>query len=161
VKAASAPPAADRDYGPAAPRPYQCFMGRWEGLCKTFTSVGDFVEASAVHMDVYWIDDRTWHLHEHFENLYEVGETTFHSDITVNGPRGKCCSAESPMLRLWGTELTANNYVFTIESGVSKTTVYNNHYFLDPDTRRIITHKVRDGRTHLFQIQDFVRVVRP
>jgi hypothetical protein len=44
---------------------------------------------------------------------------------------------------------------------VSNTIVYNNHYFIDPNTRRIITHKVRDGATHLFQIQDFVRVVRP
>jgi hypothetical protein len=150
-----------RDYGLPSPRPYQCFMGRWEGLCKTFTAAGDFVEASAVHMDVYWKDAQTWHLHEHFENLYEVGETTFHTDITVDAPPGKRCYAESPQLRLSGTELTAHNYVFTIESAISKTTVYNNHYFLDPDTRRIITHKVRDGRTHLFQIQDFVRVVRP
>ena len=28
-------------------------------------------------------------------------------------------------------------------------------------SRRIITHKVRDGATHVFQIQDFARVVRP
>ena len=40
-------------------------------------------------------------------------------------------------------------------------TLYNNHYFLDPDTRRIITHKVRDGKTHCFQIQDFTRIVQP
>ncbi len=152
---------AARDYGPPGLRPYQCFMGRWEGLCKTFSAGGDFLEASAVHMDVHWIDERTWHLHEHFERLYEVGETTFHTDITVERPGGKRCFAESPMLRLTGTELTANNYVFTIESAVSKTTVYNNHYFLDADTRRILTHKVRAGQTHLFQIQDFVRVVRP
>jgi hypothetical protein len=133
-------------------------MGRWEGLCKTFSARGDFIEASAVHMDVYWIDDQTWHLHEDFEKLYEVGPTVFHTDIRVDG---KLCSAESPQLRLIGTELTPFNYVFTIESAISRTTVYNNHYFLDPDTRRIITHKVRDGRTHLFQIQDFARVVRP
>ena len=57
--------------------------------------------------------------------------------------------------------LVTLNYVFTIESAVSKTTVYNNHYFLDANTRRIITHKVRDGKTHCFQIQDFTRVVQP
>ena len=44
---------------------------------------------------------------------------------------------------------------------MSNNIVYNNHYFLDPDTRRIITHKVRDGATNLFQIQDFTRVQRP
>jgi hypothetical protein len=109
-------------------------------------------------MDVYWIDDTTWHLHEDFENLYEVGKTVFDTDIRVFG---KNCIAETPQLRLEGTELTPFNYVFTIESALSKTTVYNNHYFLDPDTRRIITHKVRAGRTHCFQIQDFARVVRP
>ena len=38
-----------------------------DGLCKTFSAGGEFVEASAVHMDVYWIDDNAWHLHEHFE----------------------------------------------------------------------------------------------
>ena len=51
--------------------------------------------------------------------------------------------------------------MFTIDSRVSANIVYNNHYFLDPDTRRIITHKVRDGKTNLFQIQDFARVQRP
>jgi hypothetical protein len=97
-------------------------------------------------------------LHEHFVNLYEVGETVFHTDIKVDG---KSCSGGNDMVKLTGTELTAYNYVFTIESAVSKTTVYNNHYFLDADTRRIMTHKVRNGQTHVFQIQDFVRVVRP
>lgn len=139
-------------------RPYQCFMGKWEGLCKTFSPEGTFLEAAAVHMDVYWIDDTSWHLHEHFEKLYDVGETTFHTDIRVEG---KLCQGGNEMVRLHGTELTPFNYVFTIESEVSKTTVYNNHYFLDPDTRRILTHKVRAGKTHIFQVQDFVRVVRP
>jgi len=144
-----------KDYGPSGQRPYQCFMGRWEGLCKTFDAQGNFLEASAVHMDVYWVDENSWHLHEHFENLYGVGETVFHTDIQVEG---KTCFADNEMLRLEGTELTSYNYVFTIHSDVSKTTVYNNHYFLDPNTRRIITHKVRDGQTHIFQIQDFVKV---
>ncbi len=147
-----------KNYGPAGERPYQCFMGKWEGLCKTFSARGQFLEASAVHMDVYWVDDNTWHLHEHFDNLYEVGETVFHTDIKVDGP---FCHAESEQIKIWGTGLTPRNYVFTIESGVSNTTVYNNHYFLDHDTRRIITHKLRGGQTHLFQIPDFARVVAP
>lgn len=136
--------------------PYQCFMGRWEGLCKTFTPEGVFLESSAVHMDVYWLDDhRTWHLHEDFDNLYEVGATVFHTDLHV---QGKACTGESPLARIEGTMLTPYNYVFTIWSNVSQTTVYNNHYFIDQNNRRIITHKVRDGKTHIFQIQDFVRV---
>jgi hypothetical protein len=133
-------------------------MGRWEGLCKTFTPRGEFVEASAVHMDVYWVDEQTWHLHEHFENLYEYGEAVFHTDIKVDG---KFCHGETSQIRLHGTEITPFNYVFTIESGVSQTTVFNNHYFLDPNTRRIITHKLKGGKTHCFQIQDFVRIVTP
>lgn len=147
-----------KTYGPPSERPYQCFMGKWEGLCKTFDPLGTFIEASAVHMDVYWVDDNTWHLHEDFENLYEVGPTTFHTDITV---QGKFCSGDSPLAKIEGTLLTPYNYVFTIWSQASKTTVYNNHYFLDPNTRRIITHKVRDGKTHIFQIQDFVRIATP
>ena len=145
-------------YGLATERPYQCFMGRWEGLCKTFSAAGEYIESSAVHMDVRWIDDDTWHLHEHFENLYGVGETTYDTPITVEGKR---CFATSAMIDLEGAELTPFNYVFTIHSRVSASTVYNNHYFLDRDTRRIITHKVRGGQTHIFQIQDFARVVRP
>lgn len=148
----------NRDYGSPTERPYQCFMGRWEGLCKSFSPAGEFLEASSVHMDVYWLDRNTWHLHEHFENLYGVGETTFETPINVDGKR---CFARSDMIDLDGTELTPFNYVFTIHSRVSNSTVYNNHYFLDRDTRRIITHKVRDGETHLFQIQDFTRVERP
>ena len=145
-------------YGPTTGRAYQCFMGKWEGNCKTFSPKGIFVESTLVHMDVYWTDQSTWHLHEHFENLYEVGETVFHTDITVDG---RYCHADSEMISLHGTELTPFNYVFTIHSSISKTTVYNNHYFLDPNTRRIITHKIRDGETHCFQIQDFQRIVRP
>lgn len=133
-------------------------MGRWEGLCKTFSNSGQFIESTIVHMDVYWRDAVTWHLHEHFEHLYEAGETVFETDIKVDGRR---CFAENEMIRLEGTELTPYNYVFTIQSAVTRTTVYNNHYFLDPNTRRIITHKVRDGKTHVFQIQDFTRIIQP
>ena len=133
-------------------------MGRWEGLCKSFTPDGEFLDSSAVHMEVSWIDDSTWHLHEHFDNLYGVGETVYDTPISVDGKR---CWANSEMISLEGTELTAFNYVFTIDSSVSQTIVYNNHYFLDPNTRRIITHKVRDGKTNLFQIQDFACVERP
>ena len=43
-----------KPYGQGLHRPYQVFMGRWEGLCKTFTPKGVFLESSAVHMDVYW-----------------------------------------------------------------------------------------------------------
>jgi hypothetical protein len=135
--------------------PYQCFMGRWEGLCKTFSPQGDFIESSAVHMDVYWLNATTWHLHEDFDHLYEVGKTVFHTDLTVNQ---KACFGDSPMAKIEGAMLTPYNYVFTIWSNVSKTTVYNNHYFLDQNNRRIITHKVRNDQTHIFQIQDFVRV---
>lgn len=144
-----------KDYGNPGQRPYQCFMGRWEGLCKTFDVQGHFVEATAVHMDVYWVDENSWHLHEHFENLYGYGEAVYHTDIQVNG---KQCHGANEMVKIEGAELTPYNYVFTIESAISQTTVYNNHYFLDPNNRRIITHKVRDGQTVVFQIQDFVRV---
>ena len=150
---------ATRTYGenPYWMLPYQCFMGRWEGLCKTFSPKGDFIESSAVHMDVYWLDESksAWHLHEDFDNLYEVGKTVFHTDLQVID---KTVFGDSPMVRIEGTMLTPYNYVFTIWSDVSKTIVYNNHYFIDANNRRIITHKVRDGKTHIFQIQDFVRV---
>jgi hypothetical protein len=149
-----------KNYGdPKSTAPYQCFMGRWEGLCKTFTPTGDFVEASAVHMDVYWNEiGKSWHLMEDFENLYGVGKTVFNSDINVDG---KYCSAVSEQLSLNGTELTPYNYVFTIDSKISNTIVHNNHYFIDPNNRRIITHKLREGKTHIFQIQDFVRIQQP
>jgi len=148
-----------KHYGPMASwmDPYQCFMARWEGLCKTFSAAGEFIEASAVHMDCYWVNEEktTWHLHEHFENLYEVGETVYHTDLHV---KDKFVHGESDIVRIEGSMLTPYNYVFTIWSGVTDTTVYNNHYFIDPNNRRIITHKIRDGKTHVYQIQDFVRV---
>ena len=65
------------------------------------------------------------------------------------------------MIEVHASELTPYNYVFAIDSKVSNTMVYNNHFFLDPNTRRIITHKVRNGKTHIYQIQDFVRIVQP
>lgn len=147
-----------KKYGESNHRPYQCFMGKWEGLCKTFSVEGQFIESTPVHMDVYWTDDQSWHLYEHFENLYEVGNTVFDTDIKVEG---KCCYASNDMISLDGRELTPYNYVFNIESKVSKTLVLNNHYFIDPNTRRIITHKMRGGKSHVFQIQDFVRIIQP
>ena len=143
------------DYGLTPARPYQCFMGRWEGSCKTFSAEGIFLEQSPVHMNVYWTSDNSWHLHEHFENLYGFGEAVYHSDIEV---KGKTCYSHNEMVTIDGSELTPFNYVFTIDSRVSNTLVYNNHYFLDPNTRRILTHKVRDGKTHIYQVQDFVRI---
>lgn len=148
----------NRNYGPPSHRPYQCFMGLWEGVCKTFSAEGVFIESTLVHMDVYWVNETTWHLHEDFENLYEVGKMVFHTDIEVSGKR---CFAENSMIKIEGVELTPYNYTFTIDSAVSKTLVYNNHYFLDPNTRRILTHKVRAGKTHIFQVQDFTRLVQP
>jgi hypothetical protein len=148
----------NRNYGPPSHRPYQCFMGLWEGVCKTFSAEGVFIESTLVHMDVYWVNDTTWHLHEDFENLYEVGKMVFRTDIEVSGKR---CFAENSMIKIEGAELTPYNYTFTIDSAVSKTLVYNNHYFLDPNTRRILTHKVRAGKTHIFQVQDFTRLVQP
>jgi hypothetical protein len=145
-----------KDYGTPMQRPYQCFMGRWEGLTKSFTPRGDFIESTAVHMEVYWVDDNTWHLHEAFERFYPLGKpVVFETDIQVDG---KFCWGENALIRLDGSEITPYNYVFTIHSDVSKTTVFNNHYFIDPNQRRIITHKVKDGKTELYQIQDFVRV---
>jgi hypothetical protein len=138
-------------------QPYQPFMGRWEGLCKTFDPFGEWLHSAAVHMDVYWQNETrsSWHLHEDFEDLYEVGKTVFHTDISVSG---RTCAGANPMVRIEGTMLTPYNYVFTIWSEVSKSIVYNNHYFIDANTRRIITHKTRGGQTHIFQIQDFTRV---
>lgn len=144
-----------KDYGLPLLPPFQCFMGKWEGLCKTFGLDGNFLEASAVHADIYWIAPEIWHLHEHFENLYGYGEAVFHSDIKVTG---KTCYAEDAQLKLHGTELTPYNYIFKIKSTVSQSVIFNNHYFIDPNNRRIITHKLRDGESYIFQIQDFVRV---
>jgi hypothetical protein len=62
------------------------------------------------------------------------------------------------MRQVVGTGITAYNYNFIIDSAVTRSMVYNNHYFLDANTRRIMTHKLRDGKTTVFQIQDFVRV---
>lgn len=149
---------APKNYGVFVHTPYQPFMGRWEGLCKTFDPKGNFLESSAVHMDVYWLDDTTWHLHEHFDNLFEAGETVYHTDIRVTG---KTCYAKNEMVSIRGCELTPYNYIFTIESGVTRSTVYNNHYFIDPNNRRILTHKLRGGEPYVYQIQDFARVHQP
>jgi hypothetical protein len=144
-----------KDYGTPLVRPFQCFMGQWEGLCKTFDLEGNFLEASAVHADIYWIASDIWHFHEHFEKLYGYGEIVFHSDIKVTG---KTCYGEDAQLKIEGTELTPYNYIFRVESMASQSQIFNNHYFIDPNNRRIVTHKLRDGQSHIFQIQDFVRV---
>ena len=139
------------DYGASLHRPYQCFTGHWEGLCKTFDARGAFLESSSAYMNVSWTAENTWHLHEHFDNLFEVGETVFHSDIHVEG---KYCHSKNDLVSITGSELTPYNYVFSIESRVIKTLAYNNHYFLDPNTRRIITHKTWGGETHISHLPD-------
>lgn len=144
-----------KDYGLPLPKPFQCFMGRWEGLCKTFDLEGNFLEASAVHADIYWVAPDVWRFNERFDHLYGYGEYVFCSDIKVTG---KTCAAEDDQLTIRGTELTPYNYIFQVESRISQSSILNNHYFLDPYNRRIITHKFRNGESFIYQIQDFVRV---
>ncbi len=116
---------------------------------------GVFIESTAVHMDVYWNDEQSWHLHEDFDNLYGIGRQVYHSDFRVEG---KNCYTENELIKVIGTEITPFNYNFIIDSSVTKSIVFNNRYFLDANTRRVMTHKMRDGKTSVFQIQDFVRV---
>nr|WP_290225002.1 hypothetical protein [Trichocoleus desertorum] len=144
-----------KDYGPPLLPPFQCFMGQWEGLCKTFDLEGNFLEASAVHADIHWIEPKVWQFNEHFDNLYGYGAITFNCPIRVTG---KTCYGEDAQLKIRGTELTPYNYIFQVQSTISQTTIFNNHYFQDPNQRRIITHKLQNGESHIFQIQDFVRV---
>ncbi len=144
-----------KDCGFLNPRPFQCFMGQWEGLCKTFDLAGKFMESAAVRADIYWAADDIWQFHEEFDNLYGYGKAVFDCPIKVTG---KTCYGENAQLKIQGIELTAYNYIFQVESTVSQSIIYNNHYFIDPNQRRIITHKLRDGKSQIFQIQDFVRV---
>ncbi len=145
-----------KNYGNTALPPFQCFMGQWEGLCQTFDAQGNYLEASAVHLDVYWVAADIWHFHEQVDNLYNYGEAVFDLDLQVTG---KSCFGQNEFVAITGTELTPYNYVFTIESNVTRSLVYNNHYFLNPNQRRVITHKLQNDKTHIFQIQDFSRVI--
>ena len=139
--------------------PYQCFMGRWEGLTKTFDPQGNYLGCTPVHMDCYWVAPNVWHMDEEFDTLWETQKRQmYNTDFLVECNTTSC---ENALVKVMGVMLTSYNYNFVIDSAVSKSLVLNNHYFLDPDTRRIITHKMRDGKTTIFQIQDFVRVVRP
>jgi len=135
--------------------PFDCFIGKWEGLSKTFDIDGNFLEATPVHMDIFWKDEETFIQTEHIENLYQVGEVNLKSEIKVNG---KNAFAKTSHLHLLATELTPNTYLFRVESGASNTTLHNTHYFLNENARRVITHKMKQGETFVFQVQDFVRI---
>ncbi|MBK1987260.1 hypothetical protein A0J48_006880 [Sphaerospermopsis aphanizomenoides BCCUSP55] len=136
--------------------PYECFVGNWDGVCRTFSPEGEFLEDTKVKIQVNWISANQWHFYEHISNLYQVGKVAYEFDVNV---QGKYCYGSSPQIEIQGVQLTSTNYVFTMKSQVSQSTVYNNHYFITPDHRRIITHKLKDGVTYIFQIQDFVKVV--
>jgi hypothetical protein len=134
---------------------FDCFMGVWEGLSKTFDENGNFLESTPVHMEIRWINAETFHQLEHIKNLYQIGEVALHTDITVNG---KTANAKTDHLQLQATALTPGTFLFRVESGVSHTTLHNTHCFLDKNNRRVVTHKLRDGKTFVFQVQDFTRI---
>lgn len=134
--------------------PFDCFMGNWEGLSKTFDVNGNFLEATQVHMEIAWKDNDTFHQLEHIENLYQIGQVTLRSEIKVTG---KTAFAETSHLHLQATALTPNTFLFRVKSGASHTTLHNVHYFIDANTRRVITHKIKGGETFVFQVQDFTR----
>ena len=134
---------------------FDCFMGKWEGLSKTFDEQGNFLESSAVHMEMKWINDKTFCQLEHIKNLYQVGEVTLKSEINVSG---KTAFAKTDHLHLQATELTAGTFLFRVESGVSHTTLHNTHHFIDNNNRKVITHKLKEGKTFVFQVQDFSRI---
>ena len=130
-------------------------MGKWEGTSKTFDVNGNFLEATQVHMELHWLNEDTFHQLEHIKNLYQKGEVTLRSEIKVTG---KTAFAKTDHLHLEATELTPGTFVFRVESGVTHTTLYNTHYFIDNNNRRVITHKMKDGKTFVFQVQDFTRI---
>ncbi|AKJ30815.1 hypothetical protein [Caldimonas brevitalea] len=134
---------------------FNAFMGRWEGLSKTFDENGALLESTAVHMDIAWLDSETFEQVEHIERLYQVGEVTLKSRIRVSE---KIARAKTDHLDLQATALSAGVFFFRVESGVSKTTLHNTHVFLDHNTRRVVTHKIKDGKTFVFQVQDFNRI---
>lgn len=136
-------------------KPFQCFMGQWEGLSKTFDVNGSFLEATQVHMEISWKDSDTFKQLEHIKHLYQIGEVSLQSEIKVTG---KTAFAETPHLYLQATELTPDTYFFRVRSGASHTTLHNVHYFINRNHRRVITHKIKDGQTFVFQAQDFVRI---
>ncbi|MBW4507841.1 MAG: hypothetical protein KME64_15195 [Scytonematopsis contorta HA4267-MV1] len=142
----------DRELSTTAP--YDCFMGTWEGVCKTFNTEGEFIEESQVQIQANWVFSDLWHFREHFSNLFEFGEVTFELDFQVTE---KSCYASSDLLQIEGVQLTPTNYHFTIESQATQSIVYNTHYFITPEKRRVITHKIKNGKTYVFQIQDFIR----
>jgi hypothetical protein len=135
--------------------PFAVFIGKWEGLSKTFDIDGNFLESTKVHMHISWKDENTFQQIEHIDNLYQIGEVRLVSDIAVNG---KTAFAETSHLHLQATELTADTYLFRVKSAASHTTLHNIHYFLDRNTRRVITHKFKGGETFVFQVQDFQRI---
>lgn len=134
---------------------FDCFMGKWEGLSKTFDEQGNFLESTAVHMEIEWINSEKFRQLEHIKNLYQVGEVTLKSEISVNG---KTAFAKTEHLHLQATALTPGNFLFRVESGVSHTTLHNTHVFIDNNNRRVITHKLKEGKTFVFQVQDFTRI---
>lgn len=135
--------------------PFDCFMGKWKGTSQTFDVDGVFLEKTSVDMEVFWIDTETFSQLEHIENLFQVGEVTLRSEIRVTE---KTAFAETDHLHLQATELTLGTFLFRVESGASNTTLHNMHYFIDDNNRRVITHKLKQGKTFVFQVQDFVRL---
>ncbi|QJD99632.1 hypothetical protein HH212_06000 [Massilia forsythiae] len=135
--------------------PFAPFIGKWEGLSKTFDINGNFLESTKVSMAISWVDNETFQQIEHIENLYQVGEVRLVSQITVSG---KTAFAETSHLHLQATELTPDTYLFRVKSAASHTTLHNTHQFLSPNRRRVVTHKFKDGDTFVFQVQDFDRI---
>lgn len=138
-----------------AHQPFSIFIGKWQGLSKTYDIDGNFLESTKVTLDISWKDNNVFQQIEHIENLYQVGEVRLVSQITV---KGKTASAETSHLHLRATELTPDTYLFRVKSAASHTTLHNTHYFLGRDRRRVITHKFKDGDTFVFQVQDFDRI---
>jgi hypothetical protein len=135
--------------------PFAAFIGKWQGLSKTFDINGNFLESTKVSMEITWTDKNVFQQIEHIENLYQIGEVRLVSQITVSG---KTAAAETSHLHLRATELTPDTYLFRVKSAASHTTLHNTHYFLGNDKRRVITHKFKDGETFVFQVQDFDRI---
>lgn len=135
--------------------PFSIFIGKWEGFSKTYDVAGNFLESTAVHMDIAWCGENRFRQIEHIHNLYQVGEVRLVSEIAVTD---KTAFAETAHLHLQATELTPTTFVFRVKSAASGTTLHNTHYFIDANTRRVITHKFKNGETFVFQVQDFARI---
>jgi hypothetical protein len=146
--------------------PYNIFTGLWTCVATSYSPKGDFLEATACNVAIYWSDPYNC-MHFRQTDLVDVKRVgvalklapaavrlvSFEFDLEIDG---KYATGGAPGLVNIGAETTPDCYIFHITAG--HYVWFNNQYCGTANERRVIGPQIYKGEVQHMLSQHLMRV---